>query len=215
VSDIFSAALRYVLGFGLLGLFALAALDSTFIFYLPFALDAVLIILVTKNAGMLPYYAIISAAGSLLGCLFTYLVVSKSSEQTIEKMVSHRKFERVKRKMEKNGIWALAVASMLPPPFPFTPFLIMAAVVKLSIKKMLLAVFVGRLVRYFGEGLLAIVFGRQILRLLDSQPFKIFILVIFAVAILGSTISIYKWIKRPRSSRQERDGRIHELESKA
>jgi membrane protein YqaA with SNARE-associated domain len=218
VSDIFGIVLRFVLGFGLLGVFVLAALDSTFIFYLPFAMDAVLIILVTKHESWMPVYAITASAGSVAGCLFTYYIASKSSEQTIEKMVSKRKFDRVKRKMEEKGFWALMVASMLPPPFPFTPFLIMAAVVKLPVKKMVLAVFPGRLVRYFAEGTLAILFGRHILRMLNSTGFKIALLTIFAISILGSMISIYKWVKRPRSGgsgkgRGEAD--MRGLESKA
>jgi membrane protein YqaA with SNARE-associated domain len=216
VEDIFGIALKYVLSFGLIGLFVLAALDSTFIFYLPFAIDAILIILVSKNESMMPYYALITTTGSIIGCLFTYLIISKTSEQSLEKMVSTRKFERVKRKMNKNGFWAIAIASALPPPFPFTPFLIMAAVVKLSIKKVIVAVFMGRLVRYLSEGLLAIYFGRRILRMLDSTIFKTFILIIFAVAILGSVISIYKWVKqRPKGSKSKQDVPSMESREKA
>jgi hypothetical protein len=49
---------KLILGFGIAGLFVLAILDSTIFFFLPFAVDTVLIVLVSRNHESMPVYAI-------------------------------------------------------------------------------------------------------------------------------------------------------------
>ena len=85
---------------------------------------------------------------------------------------------------------------MLPPPFPFTPFVMAAAVSDLSEKKTFASIIAGRTIRYFLEGFLALILGRQILRLMESRGFKIFMFGLFLFAIVGTALSILKWLKR-------------------
>jgi membrane protein YqaA with SNARE-associated domain len=187
--------LAFLLGFGVVGMGILALLDSTFFFYLPFALDAIFIILTSKHRDMMPIYALIIIAGSIIGCALTYLVMREASKETIEKTIPKRKFNRVKKKVEHGGFFGLVIASLLPPPFPFTPFVIAAAVSDLPVKRTFAAILVGRSIRYFGEGVLALLLGSQILQLLEAPAFKFFMLALFTVAIIGTGISIYKWLK--------------------
>ena len=188
--------LHFILGLGIIGIGILAVLDSTFFFFLPFALDAVLIISISRNPHWMPFYVLITIVGSMIGSLITYVLMRKASEETLEKKIPKRKLRMVKRKIEKGGFVGLVIASLLPPPFPFTPFVIAAAVSNLSEKKTFASVFTGRTIRYFLEGFLALIFGPQILRLMESRGFKIFMLALFILAIIGTALSIYKWLKR-------------------
>ena len=191
--DIF---LKFILSFGILGILVLAILDSTIFFFLPFAVDAVLIILVSQNRNSMPIYVLVTVAGSLIGCALTYLVVRKASEETLEKKFSKRKFNRVKKKVKQKGFAGLLITSLLPPPFPFSPFVAAAAVTKLPHKKAFAAIAIGRTLRFFALGFLALLLGRQLLRLMNSDGFKIFMLCLFAMAVVGTVFSIYKWVKK-------------------
>ena len=90
----------------------------------------------------------------------------------------------------------MIITSLLPPPFPFSPFVAAAAVTKMQPKKAFTAIAIGRSLRYFGEGFLAIVMSNRILRVLDSDPFKVFMIGLFVLAAVGTALSIYKWVRR-------------------
>jgi membrane protein YqaA with SNARE-associated domain len=196
MADFLDVFVKIILGFGLAGLFTLAILDSTIFFFLPFAVDTVLIVLVSQNRDMMPVYALVTVAGSLAGCAITFLLVQKASQETLEKKFSKKKFKKVSKKVKDKGLPGLIVTSLLPPPFPFSPFVAAAAVTKVPRKTAFFGIAIGRSLRYFGEGLLALAIGNQILRLLDSAPFKAFMLGLFVLAAAGTVFSIYKWVKR-------------------
>jgi membrane protein YqaA with SNARE-associated domain len=196
MTEFLDSFFKFILSFGIVGVFLLAMIDSTCLFFLPFALDAVLIILISKNREWMPVYAFVAVAGSLAGCVITYFLLRKASQETLEKKFPKKKFNQVKKKIKENGFAGLIIASLLPPPFPFTPFVIAAAVMDLPKKKAFAAISIGRTLRYFLEGLLALLLGRQILRLLDSEPFQIFMLGLFVLAAIGTGLSIYKWVRK-------------------
>jgi membrane protein YqaA with SNARE-associated domain len=196
MTEFLDTFLKFILSFGLAGVFVLATIDSTFLFFLPFALDAVLIILVSRNREWMPLYALVAVAGSFAGCATTYFLLRKASEETLKKKFPKKKFNRVKKKVKDNGFAGLIIASLLPPPFPFTPFVVAAAIMDLPKKKAFAAISIGRTLRYFLEGFLALLLGRQILKILDSQPFKIFMFGLFILAAVGTGVSIYKWVRK-------------------
>src|SRR5687767_9212644 len=140
MAELLNEFFKLILSFGLIGLLVLAIFDSTLFFFLPFAVDTVLIILVSQNRDTMPIYSIATVMGSLGGCAISYLVVRKVSEETLEKKFPQKKFKRVKKKIKEKGFLGLMIASMLPPPFPFSPFVAAAAVTKFPIKKAFAAI---------------------------------------------------------------------------
>src|SRR5262249_45727158 len=95
--------------------------------------------------------------------------------------------------------WALALASIAPPPFPFTPFVMAAAALQYSRRRMLAVVGVSRMFRFTVLGLLALTFGRRILRWLDNPVLQLALIGLVVVCIVGSVISVWGWIKRSRT----------------
>jgi membrane protein YqaA with SNARE-associated domain len=192
----FDHVLRIILSFGYIGLFILAALDSTILFFMPFAIDFLFIAQVSRHRAEFPYYLLTTVCGSVAGCLITYWIVSKTSEKTLERHLPKDKFQKLKKKIDEKGFYAVLFTAILPPPFPFSPFVLAASIAKLSLKKLVGGVFTGRTLRFLAEGILAFFLGRRILKILNSGALKFTMLGIAVLAIVGTSISIYKWTRK-------------------
>jgi hypothetical protein len=85
---------------------------------------------------------------------------------------------------------------MMPPPFPFTPFVAAAAVLQYPRKKLLVIVALGRFGRFLAEGLLAILLGKKIIRWAQSPAMYYTVLGILVLSLVGTGFSLYSWFKR-------------------
>ena len=191
------AWLRFMLRLGMPGLFLMSALDSSFL-VLPFGNDLLLIALVSSNRESLIWigYVIVSAIGSVLGVFVIDLLMRKAGEKGLERFVSERKVERWKKKLENKLGITVFVATLVPPPFPFTPVIMTASALQCSRQKLLLAVFVGRLIRFAVEAILALYFGRQLIAYIDSDVVTYFVYALIAAAVVLSTLSLLRWLRR-------------------
>ncbi len=163
---------------------------------MPLGNDLLVLALCARQHERWPYYAAMAAAGSTLGCLLVDLVVRKGGERGLERRLSRRKAERVRTKVRDRAGYALAVASVMPSPFPFTPFVIAASAFQYPRRRLLAVVAVARFVRFSVVGVLAVIFGRHILRLGESPWVQGAILLLVVIAIGGSVLSILHWIRR-------------------
>ena len=189
--------LRTMLRLGMPGLFLMSALDSSFL-VLPFGNDLLLIALVSANRESLIWiaYVLVSAAGSVVGVFVIDLLMRKAGEKGLERFVKPKKLERLKQKLENKLGITVFVATVLPPPFPFTPVIMTASALQCSRQKLLIAVVVGRLLRYTTEAILALYFGRQLISYLNSDVVTYFVYAMVAAAIVLSTLSLLRWFKR-------------------
>src|SRR3984893_12462842 len=93
---------------GGIGLLVLGILDSSFLFA-PLGNDLLVVAMTARYhsiAGSL-YYAAMSTIGSVFGCLLVDVVFRTAGEKGLEKHLPRRRLEYVKRKVERNGTWAL------------------------------------------------------------------------------------------------------------
>jgi membrane protein YqaA with SNARE-associated domain len=189
--------LRFFLRLGIFGLFLLSALDSSFL-VLPFGNDVLLIALVSSDRSSLKWigYVVVSAIGSIVGVFVIDLIMRKAGEKGLEHFVSARKIEKFKAKMENKAGITVFVATLLPPPFPFTPVVMTASALQTPKAKLLGAVFAGRLVRCTVEALLALYFGRKLIAYINSDVVTYFVYGMIAVAAVLSTLSIITWLRR-------------------
>lgn len=183
---------------GAVGLFLLAALDSSFLI-LPFGNDFLLIALVSSNRGPVwILYVLVSALGSLLGVFIVDSIMRKAGEEGLERFVKPKRVKQLKHKLDKGVGWVVFTSTLLPPPFPFTPVIMSASALQCSRTKLYLGVLAGRLARFTIEALLALYFGRQVLKLLDSPILDYFVYALIAIALFGSILSIVKWLRRSK-----------------
>ena len=189
--------LRVFRRLGVFGLFLLSALDSSFL-VLPFGNDLLLIALVSSNRDSLVWiaYVVVSAIGSLVGVFVVDLIMRKAGEKGLERFVSQRKIEKLKSKIENKAGITVFIATLIPPPFPFTPAVMTASALQTPRGKLLSAVFFGRLLRFGIEAVLALYFGRKLIAFINSDVVSYIVYAIIGVGVVLSTLSVLKWLKR-------------------
>ena len=148
---------EYLITYGAFGLFAVALLDSTFV-PLPSSADALMLLLSTTNPSWMLLYAFMATSGSALGCWILYLISRRAGARALNRF-SEAKQQRVKNWIEKYDAFAVLVATLLPPPFPFKLFVVSAGVFRFSLLRFMLAIIAGRAFRFLLEGYFAVRYG--------------------------------------------------------
>lgn len=213
-----TAIFAFVLKFGGMGLLVLGALDSSFLFA-PWGNDLLLVALTARHPKLsyALYYAAMSAAGSMLGCWLIDLMLRPLGEAGLEKYLPAGRLKRVQSKVRGSAGKALAIASLAPPPFPFTAFVMAAAALQYPRKRLLIVVGVTRLVRFVLLGLLAVRFGEKVLKWAANPIVQRLLVGLIIICTVGSIVSVYGWIRRSRRSpattmRDERHLRPREVQ---
>src|SRR5580693_6210704 len=160
---------RWLVHLGALGFLPLGLIDSSII-PLPGSMDVLTILLAARDAELWPYYAVMATIGSVLGGYVTYRLARKGGEKALEKRLSPKTVKKVTKIFEERGFAAIAIPALLPPPMPLVPFLLAAGAMQYSVKKFLLAMTTGRIVRYMILAYLAARYGRKMLPLLAAHP---------------------------------------------
>lgn len=188
---------RFFRRLGLLGLFLMSALDSSFL-VLPFGNDLLLIAMVSSNRESWGWiaYVLVSAVGSVVGVFVIDLLMRNAGEKGLERFVSARKIEKLKSKLENKMGITVFIATLIPPPFPFTPAVMTASALQCSRGKLFSAVFLGRLVRFGAEAVLALYFGRQVIAFMNSDVVTYIVYGLIGIAVVLSTFSVLRWLKR-------------------
>ena len=188
--------------FGGIGLLVLGILDSSFLFA-PLGNDLLVVAMSARYHSMarMIYYAAMSTAGSVLGCLLVDVVMRTAGEKGLERHLSQSRLNYVKNKVKRNAAWALVLASIAPPPFPFTPFVMAASALQYPRSRMMAVVAVARMARFTLLGLLALRFGRRILAWADNAVVQGVLVGLIVVCAVGSVLSVIGWIKRSRNAR--------------
>ncbi|HJY28323.1 MAG TPA: VTT domain-containing protein, partial [Pyrinomonadaceae bacterium] len=178
-------------------LLLLSALDSSFL-VLPFGNDLLLVALVSSNRDSLIWiaYVVVSAIGSVIGVFVVDLIMRKAGEKGLERFVDERKVEKLKAKLENKAGITVFIATLIPPPFPFTPAVMTASALQTPRGKLLTAVFFGRLLRFGAEAVLALYFGRQVIAFVNSDVVSYIVYGMIAIGVVLSTLSVLKWVKR-------------------
>lgn len=188
---------RFFRRLGVFGLFLMSALDSSFL-VLPFGNDLLLIALVSSNRQGWTWiaYVLVSAIGSVVGVFVIDLIMRNAGEKGLEYFISTKKIEKLKSKLENKMGITVFIATLIPPPFPFTPAVMTASALQCPRGKLLGAVFFGRLVRFGVEAILALYFGRQVIAFLNSDVVTYIVYGLIGIAVVLSTFSVLRWLKR-------------------
>ena len=146
-----------------------------------------------------------ASAGSVLGCLITDWVSRKGGEEGLEKRVSKRRLAYVQAQVKRRAGFALALASLMPPPFPFTPFVDGGRRAEVSPRP-----FAGhhrrmcRVVRFGVEALLAQRYGSEILKQAQTPLVQGIVISVVVLSIGGTAYSLYDWTKRSKRAQPAR-----------
>src|SRR5438270_10715908 len=179
---------------GIWGVFAAAALDGA-AFGLP--VDVVVGIYVAQNHARWLLFVLMAAAGSALGSLVVYGIGYAGGEELLRKRLSTQRFEKMHDAFDKHPFWSLMFPAMLPPPTPFKVFALAAAVAEMSIGHFLLAIFLGRTVRFLILGILVLKFGPGVVHTL-----RIFFTEHFYWVLIAIAVALMAWLIIRRANRR-------------
>jgi membrane protein YqaA with SNARE-associated domain len=188
----------FALGIGGPGLFAIAFLDSSFL-SLPQINDILVVLMVTQHKAWMPYYALMATLGSVTGCYVIYYLAKKGGDAFIRRRVHPARIDRTLAMYKRNGLMALMIPALLPPPAPFKLFVLMAGVADVRPLHFVLAIAAARGIRYVALGVLAIYFGDAALELMRTRG-RVVALALVVVLVLSG---IGWWAWNRYNSRQQ------------
>lgn len=195
MKGLISWAQGLVISLGGPGLFIVAFLDSSFL-SLPEINDILVIWMVTQHKERMAYYATMATLGSITGCFALYALAWKGGEAFLRKRFNASRIERGMASVRRYGLLALLVPSILPPPAPFKVFVLLAGVVRVRPLHFVLAIGIGRGLRYFGEGLLAVWYGDMALRYIKEHGDQVALATAVLVLVGGLAVVWWRW-RRP------------------
>jgi membrane protein DedA with SNARE-associated domain len=172
---------------GGVGLFIIALLDSSFLSF-PQVNDLLIIVLSTKYPERMPYYAGMTTIGSLIGCFLLYGVARRGGEVFLRKRLKGRYVDRAIKLYQRHGLLAVVVPALLPPPVPFKVFVLLAGAAAVSPVRFAMAVGIGRGIRYFGQGYLAVLYGEQAAEFMRAHGAAIGIGLAAAALAIGAAV---------------------------
>jgi membrane protein YqaA with SNARE-associated domain len=152
-----------------LGLLVLGVLDGSMFVATPFALDATVLVLVAHHPHKAWMYPLIATAGSIAGVASTFWIGRKIGEAGLSRYLSRRQIDRTLPHMRDRGAIAIALLDLVPPPFPFTPFVLVAGALDVKASRFLIAVAIVKYMRFGLEAGLALIYGRQIVAWMESD----------------------------------------------
>lgn len=158
IATFLSSIQGWATGMGGFGLLIIALLDSSFLSF-PQVNDILIIVLSTKYPERMPYYASMTTLGSLIGCFMLYGVARRGGEVFLRKRLKGPYVDRALKLYQRFGLLAVVVPALLPPPVPFKVFVLLAGAASVSPWRFGLAILIGRGIRYFGQGYLAVLYG--------------------------------------------------------
>jgi len=167
IGGVFKALQASLIAWGSIGLFLIALLDAALI-PLPGGPDVVVIALSRHSAALMPFYVAVAVAGSTIGSLILYWIAKRGGEAALKRF-SPEKRERATRFVDKYDMWALLVAAVMPPPFPFKIFVLSAGAFRMHLSRFIAALVIGRGFRFVIEGYAAIRYGDAAIEVLKKN----------------------------------------------
>jgi membrane protein DedA with SNARE-associated domain len=164
---------------GPLGALLLALVDS--FVPLPGGPDLAVVVLSAKSPALAPLVVLAATLGACIGATLVYLAARRAGVAAL-KRVSPERRARVENLLGRYDMLAIVGAAICPPPFPFKAFNLAAGVFRVSVPRFVLAIFMGRGIRFGIEAVLAVQYGDRALDLLKENGLVV-LLVLVAAAV--------------------------------
>jgi membrane protein DedA with SNARE-associated domain len=193
------SAWTWLIRLGGIGLVLLGFADNSPI-PLPGSMDALTIILSAHERSWWPYYAIMATIGGVAGGYMTFAVGRRGGREALEKKIPKNKLEKIFKRFEKNGFWSVFIPGLLPPPVPYSPFLLAAGALSYSPRRFLFAVGLARAIRYTALAYLGSMYSKQIFGFFHKY-YKPLFWTLIGLAVIGGAALIWWTVKRKREGK--------------
>lgn len=180
--------LAFLKPLGFWGVGAIALVDSSTI---PVPMDPIVALYVWNDKRHFFIYCLLAAVGSCIGGLLPFLLGRAGGELFLLKRIDRARYEQLRDRFERQEFLALLIPSMLPPPTPWKLFVFGAGVFEMKVLNFMLAVFLGRLIRFTALALLTIRYGPRIVNVVAEMARKHAIAVMVGIAVvLGALVLV-------------------------
>jgi membrane protein YqaA with SNARE-associated domain len=197
---------------GAWGVFIISILDAS-AFGVP--MDPLVAGYVFANPHKAWLYCLAGALGSALGSIVPFALGRAGGELFLLKRIDEARLKRIRDRFERQEFLALLVPAMLPPPTPFKLFVFSAGVFEMKFPAFLLAIIIGRLIRFGVLSVLTIVFGEQIVAktkfLIQSHP-ELLVLIVLVLILLGYLV--FRLLRAPAKEIAEEIKHESEMQQK-
>ena len=183
------------------GILLMGALDASVIFFLPLGIDFVVILMAARKPDLFWLYGLLATAGSVLGAGLTFWLGRKVGEAGLSRLVRPSTLKKVERRVSGSAAVPIAALGLIPPPFPFTAFVLASGAARVNAWTFLSTLAAVRLLRFEIEAGLASRYGRGIIAWMESTTFMAVVFALTALAIVGTLISavaVYRSVRRER-----------------
>jgi membrane protein YqaA with SNARE-associated domain len=195
LNSLLTAIQEWANSVGGIGMFVVAALDSSFLSF-PQINDLLVLYMSTQNPVRMPYYAGMTTLGSLVGCFALYVVAWRGGEVFLRKRFSGPRVERGLALYQRHGLLAVVVPALLPPPMPFKLFVLLAGAARVAPWKFGAAIAIGRGIRYFGQGYLAVLYGERAVAMVQARGREVGIGLAVAALVIGLAFYVIRSRRR-------------------
>jgi membrane protein YqaA with SNARE-associated domain len=177
-----------VVTLGGLGLFVVAFLDSSVLSF-PIVTDLLVIEESIQNPARMPYYALMATIGSLAGCFWLYVLAKKGGEAFFHSRAG-RHAVRARRWVDSNAFLSVFIPAILPPPLPFKVFILAEGVFQVPLRTFVMALLLGRGLRYFGEGFFAVRYGESATQFLLAHGRSAALITVGVIVVLYAIVHL-------------------------
>lgn len=181
---------------GIWGVFVISAIDGSF---LGLPMDAVVAGYVYQDRSRFLLYVLLASAGSAVGSIVLYVIGYLGGEALLRKRMAPERFEKIHRSFDRHEFWALMFPAMLPPPTPFKLFVLAAAGFEMNIGHFLLAIFLGRFVRFLILAVLTMKYGQGVVEVV-AHLFKTHLHLTLGVLSAAILVAWLVWQRRRKGS---------------
>ncbi len=201
----FAAGSRFIhffTGLGLVGLFLVSIVDSSFVpLPVPGITDIMVVLFAARHANLI-LLVLTATAGSALGGFFSHMVGQAGGMAFLEHHVPARVLGPVTRWMQSHALISISLPAILPPPMPLSAFVLAAGALKMSRKRFMLAFTLSRFARHCIAAWLGVRYGRSVLQLwarFTARWGDAIMIVIWSLILLSAGYAFFKLYRTSRS----------------
>lgn len=180
-----------LLPFGAPGLAVLAFLDASFL-PMPQLFDIAVLLAITVEPEQAIPFVVATTLGSSLGTLVVF-GAARYGRTRLAGSGRESRLASAEHLVKRHGGLFVAAAATLPAPFPFKYVVVAAGLLGQRWVPFSIAVLVGRAIRFGGQALLAIWYGRAIIDLFERYAIPATLVLVGSIALL---YLIFRWAER-------------------
>jgi membrane protein YqaA with SNARE-associated domain len=165
---------------------------------IPIPIDVLMALWAWSDRKHFYVYALLAALGSTLGGLVPFYLGRAGGELFLLKRINRARFEALRNQFEKQEFLAVMVPSLLPPPTTWKLFVFGAGVFEMRTLNFMLAVFIGRIIRFGVETALVVKYGPQIVTVVADLAKRHLLLTLAVLVLIFGSLGWYVWRKLRR-----------------